>query len=46
MLALLGIGQVLGDIPSSWLADRIGDRHAMIAAAGLDVLALLGCLVT
>ena len=46
MLALLGIGQVLGDIPSSWLADRIGDRHAMIAAAGLDVLALFGCLVT
>jgi MFS family permease len=33
MLALLGIGQVVGDVPSSWLADRIGDRHAMIAAA-------------
>ena len=46
MLALLGIGQVLGDIPSSWLADRIGDRHAMIAAAGLAVVALFGCLVT
>lgn len=45
MLALLGIGQVLGDVPSSWLADRIGDRHAMIAAAGVAVLALLGCLV-
>lgn len=45
MLALLGIGQVLGDIPSSSLAERIGDRHAMIVAAGCDVAALFGCLV-
>ncbi len=45
MLALLGVGQVLGDVPSAWLADRIGDRHAMIAAAAIAVLALLGCLV-
>ncbi len=45
MLALLGVGQVLGDVPSAWLADRIGDRHAMIAAAAVAVLALLGCLM-
>ena len=43
MLALLGIGQVLGDIPASALADRIGDRHAMILAAGLSVVGLIGC---
>ncbi|MDQ1486217.1 MAG: hypothetical protein QOJ62_1910 [Actinomycetota bacterium] len=43
MLALLGIGQVLGDIPASSLADRIGDRRAMILAASLAVPALLFC---
>ena len=45
MLALLGVGQVLGDIPASWLADRLGDRHAMVLAAGVAVTALFGCLV-
>jgi MFS family permease len=45
MLALLGIGQVLGDVPSSSLANRLGDRHAMLVAAGVAVLALLGCLL-
>jgi MFS family permease len=43
MLALLGIGQVIGDIPASALADRIGDRRAMIAAATAAVIALFGC---
>lgn len=43
MLALLGIGQILGDVPAARLADRVGDRHAMLLAAGLAVLALLGC---
>lgn len=43
MLALLGIGQVMGDIPASALADRIGDRRAMICAATLAMLALGAC---
>lgn len=43
MLALLGIGQVLGDVPSSFLADRIGDRRAMLAAALVAIVALIGC---
>jgi MFS family permease len=43
MLALLGIGQVIGDIPASALADRIGDRRAMIAAATAAVVALMCC---
>jgi MFS family permease len=46
MLALLGLGQVLGDVPSASLAEWIGDRHAMVVAAGIAVLALLGCLLT
>jgi MFS family permease len=45
LLALLGVGQVLGNVPSASLADRIGDRRAMVVAAGLAVLALFGCLV-
>jgi MFS family permease len=43
MLALLGIGQILGDIPAGALADRIGDRRAMISAAGLAVAAVAVC---
>lgn len=44
-LGMLGLGQVLGDIPAGWLADRIGERHAMICAALLDIAGLLVCLV-
>ena len=43
MLALLGLGQILGDVPASTLADRVGDRRAMMLAAGLAVIGLLGC---
>ncbi|MET3803646.1 MFS family permease [Nakamurella sp. UYEF19] len=45
MLALLGIGQVIGDVPASALADRIGDRRSMILAAGLATIGLVGCFV-
>jgi MFS family permease len=43
MLALPGIGLVVGDLPSSSLAMRLGDRRAMTVAAGAAVAALLGC---
>ncbi|MBB6407201.1 MFS transporter [Arthrobacter sp. AZCC_0090] len=43
LVGLLGIGRVLGDIPASWLAERYGDRRAMVLAAGLETVALLGC---
>lgn len=43
LVGFLGIGRVLGDIPASWLAERFGDRRAMLMAAGLDAVALLGC---
>ncbi len=45
ILALLGIGQVLGDVPASALADRVGDRNAMMTAAGVAVLGQLACLL-
>jgi MFS family permease len=44
-LALLGLGQILGDVPSSAIADRVGDRRAMLLAAGVACIALLGCLL-
>ena len=43
-LAVLGLGQVLGDVPAGRLADRIGERRAMMCAALLDVVGLLVCL--
>lgn len=43
MVALLGVGQIAGDVPAGVLAARIGDRRAMLVAASLSVLALAGC---
>ncbi|HET8614263.1 MAG TPA: MFS transporter [Actinomycetales bacterium] len=45
MLALLGIGRILGDLPASWLAQRVGDHRAMVAASALAVLAFATCAV-
>ena len=42
IVALTGIGQLLGDLPAGALAARIGERRALIAACLLDSLALLG----
>ncbi len=46
MLALLGIGQLIGDVPSGAIASRLGDRRAMMFAAGVAVVVLLGCYFT
>ena len=45
LLALLGVGQILGDVPAGALAARVGDRRAMLVAAGIAVVTLLGCAV-
>lgn len=45
MIAMLGIGRVLGDIPASLIADRIGDRRAMIVAGLLSILGVVGCML-
>ena len=42
VVALGGIGQILGDVPAGALAMRLGDRRAMLAAACASVLALVG----
>jgi MFS family permease len=43
MLTLLGIGQVLGDLPSSALANRLGDRRSMLVAAIVAAIGQSGC---
>lgn len=42
VVALIGIGQLVGDLPAGALAARIGEQKALVAACSLDALALLG----
>src|SRR6185312_17089292 len=46
LVAVLGIGQLAGDVPAGALAARLGDRRAMVAAGGVSMVAMLGCLLT
>jgi MFS family permease len=46
MVALLGIGRVVGDIPASVLAERIGDRRSMLCAAIVSVVAYCLCFLS
>jgi MFS family permease len=43
VLALLGVGQIIGDVPAGALAARFGDRKAMLVAAGVAACTLCGC---
>jgi MFS family permease len=45
MVALLGIGQVLGDLPSAPLVNRIGERRTMLVGAGVAAAAFGVCLI-
>ena len=45
VLALLGLGQIAGDVPAGILASRLGDRTAMLVAAGVSIVTLTGCLL-
>ncbi|MGH3465974.1 MAG: MFS transporter [Kribbellaceae bacterium] len=45
VVAAAGIGQVIGDIPAGALTARVGERRAMLLAAGLASAALMACLV-
>jgi MFS family permease len=44
VVATAGFGQIVADVPAGALVHRYGERAMMIAAAGLTVLALLGCI--
>lgn len=43
LVAMLAIGQILGDAPAGALAARVGDRRAMLVAASLSAVALTAC---
>lgn len=40
--ALLGIGQLLGDLPAGWVATRVGEKWAITGACLLDAACLAG----
>jgi MFS family permease len=42
---LLGLGQLLGALPSGVLISRIGERRTMLAASGLALPALVACML-
>lgn len=44
VVALVGIGQIVGDIPAGALAARLGERNAMLIASGVAMVSLVGCL--
>ncbi|CAN5348499.1 MFS transporter [soil metagenome] len=43
--AVLTLGELFGNIPSGWLIARVGERPAMIGAAGLSVVGLVICVI-
>ncbi len=43
--SLIGIGRVIGDVPASYVAERLGDRRSMVLAAMIAFAAFVGCLV-
>lgn len=42
VVALTGLGQLLGDLPAGALAARIGEQRALVLACSVDALALVG----
>lgn len=45
VVALTGVGQILGDVPAGALAARLGERRAMIGSVFATAVALGGCLL-
>jgi len=46
MLAAIGIGTILGDVPAAWLANRVGEKGAMLAAMLASAVAMSSVLLT
>jgi len=45
IVALIGLGSLLANVPAAWLATRFGERRAMVGAAAFALVALVLCLV-
>lgn len=41
--ATILVGQLVGNVPGGWAVNRFGERNAMLLAAGLNIVALVGC---
>ncbi len=41
LVAMIGVGQLVGDLPSGALAARIGERRALLAAAVVEAVGML-----
>nr|WP_269449959.1 MFS transporter [Auraticoccus cholistanensis] len=41
VVALLGLGQLCGDLPAGWLAERLGEKRALVLACVLEAAGLL-----
>ncbi|SDT67777.1 MFS transporter [Jiangella sp. DSM 45060] len=45
VVALLGVGKIVGDLPAGMLAVRLGERRAMLFALAVVLAALTACLL-
>ena len=41
VVGLVGAGQLVADLPAGWVADRIGEKRAIVAACLVDAVALM-----
>ena len=44
VVAFVGVGRIIGDLPAGLLAIRMGERHAMLVALAVTVAALGACI--
>lgn len=45
VVAVAGLGRIVGDLPAGRLAIRVGERNAMMVALAVTVAALVGCIL-
>jgi MFS family permease len=43
VVALMGIGKIVADVPAGILADRVGERRAMLVAVAVALVSLVVC---
>lgn len=43
VVALVGVGQLAGDLPAGAFAARVGEKRALLVACALEASAMLGC---
>ncbi len=41
VVGLVGLGQLVADLPAGWVAERLGEKRAIVAACMVDAVALI-----